>query len=356
MILINSFCYQKLYCKSVTLLVSLTTTYHLNMNQALTPSRNEIMLFLEKEVETTGANYLNPIETNWQPSELLPATHEDSFFEELKTIQGQAENMDYDLLAVLVGDTITEEALPTYETWLGGLQGVRQNEKGGWMSWVRRWTAEENRHGDLLNRYLYLCGRINMPKFEASTQYLIADGFDLDTNGDPYRTFMYTSFQELATNISHRRVATLSKKSGNIILSKICGLIAADEARHANAYKTFISRIFELDTNEMMLAFEDMMRKKIVMPAHALRELGEEVNTFANFSDAAQRLGVYTSVDYVNILKDLITEWNIDGLTNLKENGEKARDYVMRLPDRLTKIAERMIIPSRDLKFNWILG
>lgn len=326
------------------------------MKQALTPSRQEVMLFLEKDVELTGSKYLSSVETNWQPSELLPMTHSESFFEDLKTIQGQAENMDYDLLAVLIGDTITEEALPTYETWLGALEGVKQNIHGGWMKWIRSWTAEENRHGDVLNRYLYLCGRIDMPKFEASTQFLIADGFDLDTNNDPYRTFTYTSFQELATNISHRRVATLAKKSGNTILSKICGMVAADEARHASAYISFINRIFEIDTNEMMLAFEDMMRKKIVMPAQAMRELGGEINTFSNFSDAAQRLGVYTAIDYVDIMRDLIKEWNIENITGLKENGEKARDYLMRLPDRMAKIAERIKVPDRELKFSWIIG
>jgi acyl-[acyl-carrier-protein] desaturase len=326
------------------------------MKQALTPSRQEVMLFLEKEVELTGSKYLSSVETNWQPSELLPMTHSESFFEDLKTIQGQAENMDYDLLAVLIGDTITEEALPTYETWLGALEGVKQNIHGGWMKWIRSWTAEENRHGDVLNRYLYLCGRIDMPKFEASTQFLIADGFDLDTNNDPYRTFTYTSFQELATNISHRRVATLAKKSGNTILSKICGMVAADEARHASAYISFINRIFEIDTNEMMLAFEDMMRKKIVMPAQAMRELGGEINTFSNFSDAAQRLGVYTAIDYVDIMRDLIKEWNIENITGLKENGEKARDYLMRLPDRMARIAERINVPEREMKFSWIIG
>jgi acyl-[acyl-carrier-protein] desaturase len=55
-------------------------------------------------------------------------------------------------------------------------------------------------------------------------------------------------------------------------------------------------------------------------------------------------------------MKELIDEWKIDSLTNLQENGEKARDYVMKLPDRLTKIAERMIIPERELKFSWIHG
>jgi hypothetical protein len=28
----------------------------------------------------------------------------------------------------------------------------------------RQWTGEENRHGDLLNKYLYLSGRVNMRK------------------------------------------------------------------------------------------------------------------------------------------------------------------------------------------------
>lgn len=326
------------------------------MNQALSPGRQDVMRFLEKEVETIGATFLSSPENNWQPGDLLPASNSESFFEEVKTLQGQAENMDYDLLAVLVGDTITEEALPTYETWLGGLDGVYHRINGGWMKWIRSWTAEENRHGDLLNRYLYLCGRIDMAKFEASTQFLIADGFSLDTQNDPYRTFVYTSFQELATNISHRRVATLAKKSGNTILSKICGIVAADEARHASAYKTFINRIFEIDTNEAMLAFEDMMRKKIVMPAQCLRELNGELNTFANFSDAAQRIGVYTAFDYVNILRELLNDWNIANLGNLKENGEKARDYLMHLPDRLEKISERMKNPSRELRFSWIIA
>ena len=28
--------------------------------------------------------------------------------------------------------------------------------------WTRQWTAEENRHGDLMNKYCYLSGRVNM--------------------------------------------------------------------------------------------------------------------------------------------------------------------------------------------------
>ncbi|MBL7773769.1 MAG: acyl-ACP desaturase [Chitinophagaceae bacterium] len=326
------------------------------MNQAITPTRKEVLLFLENEVEQSGRQFLADPETCWQPADMLPTSNSDDFFSAVKEIQEQAENLSYDLLAVLVGDTITEEALPTYETWLGALEGVRDRQQGAWMKWIRAWTAEENRHGDALNRYLYLSGRIDMRSFEASTQYLISDGFNLDIDHDPYRTFTYTSFQELATNISHRRVATLAKKSGNAILAKLCATIAADEAKHASAYIHYIKRIFELDTNEMMLAFEDMMRKKIVMPAQALRELGGITNTFSNFSDAAQRLGVYTAFDYVDILKKLIQEYDIANLKQLKETGERARDYIMKLPDRMHRLAERIKTPETELKFSWIIS
>ena len=210
---------------------------------------------------------------------------------------------------------------------------------------------------DLLNKYIYLSGRVNMRQMEISTQHLIADGMEIGTARDPYRNFVYTSFQEMATNISHRRTATLAKKHGNEQLSKICGVIAADEARHAKAYRSFVTKIFEIDPSEMMIAFEDMMRKKIVMPAHFLRQQGEKIGqSWTHFSDAAQRLGVYTSMDYTNILESLVEEWNIGNMTGLNGAAEKGRDYLMGLPDRFRKVAERSGIKAPiDYQFNWIL-
>jgi acyl-[acyl-carrier-protein] desaturase len=326
------------------------------MTPEISDQRSEVMLHIGTTIDSISDDYLKPIETNWQASELLPLTSDTSFISDLKTIQEQAQNLSYDFLAVLVADTITEEALPTYETWLSGIKGVDQYENNGWMKWLRRWTAEENRHGDVLNRYLYLCGRIDMRQFEASTQYLIADGFDNLAATDPYKNFVYTSFQELATNISHRRVASIAKQEGNNMLSKLCGLVAADEARHAKAYKLFVSKIFELDPSEMMIAFETMMKRKILMPSQCLKQLGSELNIFSNFSDAAQRIGVYTAHDYIDIMQSLIDEWKIETMTGFNEEAEKARDYVMALPKRMTKIADRIVVPKTEYKFNWILA
>jgi acyl-[acyl-carrier-protein] desaturase len=318
-------------------------------------SRKEVLLHVEKYMLKMMPTYLKPIDTNWQPSDFLPDSTSDSFYQDIKILKENAKDLSYDLVAVLIGDTITEEALPTYESWLMTMDDISLDEEGGWVKWNRAWTGEENRHGDLLNKYLYLSGRVDMRQMEISTQYLIADGFDIGTGHDPYRNFVYTSFQELATNISHRRVASLAKKDGDTLLSKMCGVIASDEARHAKAYKDFMSKIFEVDPSEAMIAFEDMMRKKIVMPAHFLREMGMKIGqTFGHFTDAAQRLGVYTAVDYVEIMQQLIEEWKIESMQELNEAGEKARDYIMALPNRLLRVAERMKNPTMDYKFSWI--
>lgn len=326
------------------------------MQHELSALRKEVMQFVGQKLDALVEEYLKPIDQNWQPSDFLPDSSKEAFISDVKLLQESAADLPYDYVAVLIGDTITEEALPTYESWLMDVVGVDQvHEPHGWAKWVRAWTAEENRHGDLLNKYLYLSGRVNMRAMEVSTQYLIADGFDIGTGRDPYKNFVYTSFQELATNVSHRRTATLAKQFGNPHLSKICGVIAADEMRHAKAYKTFVSRIFEVDPSEMMLAFEDMMKKKIVMPAHFLRETGVKMGqTFSHFSDAAQRLGVYTTNDYIEIFDSLLVEWQIENVRDLNEKAEKARDYLVALPNRLRRVAERTKVPELEYQFSWI--
>lgn len=319
--------------------------------------RLEVMKFLEKDIDTFVENYLIPVETIWQPSDMLPDSKKETFFEDLKELREIAKDLPYDFWVVLVGDTITEEALPTYESWLMDVEGVDQVTEGGngWSKWVRHWTGEENRHGDLLNKYLYLSGRVNMREVEITTHHLINDGFDIGTDRDPYKNFVYTSFQELATYISHNRVSQIAKKFGDNKLSKMCKLIAGDEMRHHMAYSEFVDRIFKVDPSEMMLAFQHMMKLKIVMPAHFLRQSGDALgNAFERFSDSAQRIGVYTATDYVDILKKLIEKWQIDKIDGLTSEAEKARDFLMRLPDRMTRISERLVIPEESHIFKWV--
>ena len=91
------------------------------------------------------------------------------------------------------------------------------------------------------------------------------------------------------------------------------------------------------------------------MPANLIRESGGAMgDAFVHFSESAQRIGVYTSTDYVDILNKLIKRWEIDKITNLTDEAEKARDYLMRLPDRMLKLAERMKVSEESYIFKWV--
>lgn len=322
---------------------------------ALDNMRLEVMQTVEKQIDQFVEKYLIPVEDIWQPTDLLPNLQNDNYMDELEQIREEAKELGYDFWVVLVADMVTEEALPTYESWLMDMKGVDQHGRDGWSKWIRHWTGEENRHGDTLNKYLYLSGRVNMREIEKTTQYLINDGFDIGTGRDPYKNFVYTSFQELATNISHKRVGQLAKKKGNKMLSKMCSIIAGDEMRHHLAYREFVKIIFDHDPSEMMLAFHDMMKKKIVMPAQFIRESGQGISeAFENFSNAAQRLGVYTTFDYIDILGKLNDYWEIDKYNSLTDEAEKARDYLMALPERMNRIANRIAVPQDQHQFKWV--
>jgi len=317
--------------------------------------RKEVMKTLEKNIDTFVDKFLIPAEKIWQPTDFLPNSQKDTFIDEITEIQELSKDLSDDFWVVLVGDTITEEALPTYESWLLDIDGISQQPDNGWAKWIRSWTAEENRHGDTLNKYLYLSGRVNMREVEITTQHLISDGFDIGTASDPYKNFIYTSFQELATYISHNNVAKIARKKGHKALAKMSKIIAGDEMRHHVAYTEFVRQIFAIDPSEMMLAFQHMMKHKIVMPALHLREsFCQKGSLFNDFSTVAQRVGVYTGFDYIDILRKINVAWEIEKITGLTVEAEKARDYLLKLPDRMYRITERIIIPKTKFQFKWL--
>jgi acyl-[acyl-carrier-protein] desaturase len=71
------------------------------------------------------------------------------------------------------------------------------------------------------------------------TQHLLVMVLTLELEEIPIKT-LYTSFQELATYVSHNRVAQMAKKYGDNKLSKMCKMIAGDEMRHHHAYSEFV--------------------------------------------------------------------------------------------------------------------
>lgn len=303
-------------------------------------------------------------ENAWQPQDFLPDLTGDDWQEAIKEVRDQAATIPDDVLVVLIGDMVTEEALPTYQTLLNTFEGCDDptgTTDSPWARWSRGWTSEENRHGDLLNKYLYLGGRCDMRSVEVTIQHLITSGFNPGAQKDPYRGFVYTSFQERATKISHGNVGKLARGYGDKNLGKICAQIAGDEGRHEKAYQRFVTEILQRDPDGLLAVFGSMMRGQIVMPAELMSD-GKDADLYKNFSDVAQRLGVYTALDYAEIMDHLVKIWDLEHLEGLSSEGEKEREYLCKLPGRYLKMAERSMNKmskqeAAPLKsFNWIYG
>ncbi|KAI3872598.1 hypothetical protein MKW92_043143 [Papaver armeniacum] len=175
----------------------------------------------------------------WQPHDFLPDPKSDGFYDEISELRERCKEIPDEYLVILVGDMITEEAVPTYQTILTTLDDETGVSSSPWDAWTRAWSGEENRHGDLLSKYLYLSGR---------------GSFTL-------------TFQERATFISHGNTARLGKAHGDIKLAQIS-----------------------------VLAFDDMIKKKITMHAYLMFD-GQDDNLFENYSNVDQRLGVYIAKD-----------------------------------------------------------
>jgi acyl-[acyl-carrier-protein] desaturase len=316
----------------------------------------EVIKSVEHDVEQFINEKMKDPQECWQPTDFLPDFSDPNFNDKIQILQKSIANVPDTVLVSLIGNMITEEALPSYQTFFNLLKGINEERNvsstSAWARWSRLWTAEENRHGDLLNKYLYLSGRVDMKVVEKSIQQLIHNGVDLQTDGDPYHGLIYTSFQERATKITHVNTGKLAYRSGDSALAKICNTIAGEEALHEKAYKFFMGKVFESDPNGGLVAFVNMMKKKIIMPAN-LMDFGTDKRQYLNYVNITQKIGVYTSYDYAGIIDHLVKTWRVDELTGLNDAGNRAQDFLSTLSERYFKLAERMQEPT-ELELVWL--
>ena len=121
--------------------------------------------------------------------------------------------------------------------------------------------------------------------------------------------------------------------------------------------------MFRQDPEGAMLAFADMMRKQIVMPAHLMDDMEHGAknggrNLFEDFSTVAEDLGVYNAEDYCDIMEHLIDRWDVNNRA-VSGDAAEAQEYLMKLPARIRKLSERVgarkaKLPKKEVSFSWI--
>lgn len=188
---------------------------------------------------------------------------------------------------------------------------------------------------------------------------------EIGADNNPCCGFIYTSFQERATFISHGNTARHAKDHGDTTLSKICGIIAADEKRHEFAYTRAVEKLFEIDPDTTMLAFADMMKRKIKMPAGFMFD-GQDRDLFPHYSAVAQNVGIYTTKDYADNVEFFVKRWDVENIVSgLSSEGRQAQEYVCGLAARFRKMEERAQERRRKRKggssstivpFSWIFN
>ncbi|WVZ57299.1 hypothetical protein U9M48_007703 [Paspalum notatum var. saurae] len=310
---------------------------------------------------------LTPVESAWQPYDYLPRSAEGAeaaFTEAVAELRAAAACLPDDVLVCLVGNMVTEEALPTYQSMGNRVDGVGDATGSSalpWARWIRGWTAEENRHGDLLNRYLYLTGRVDMRQVELTTHHLLRNGMEMLAPKSPYHSLIYGAFQERATFISHANTARLATQHGDRTLAKICGVIAADERRHEAGYTKVSAKLFGVDPDGMVRALADVMRGKVTMPGQLMSDgRGGGDTLFARFSAVAHRAGVYTASDYGDLVEHFVRRWRVAELAGgLSGEGRRAQEYVCGLAPkirRMEELAQRRAARGEPglARFSWI--
>jgi acyl-[acyl-carrier-protein] desaturase len=269
----------------------------------------------------------------WFPSDFLPAdetTNEELY---LKQVRERAKGIPLSGRVALALNLITEEGLPHFHR----LIAVHLGNDSFWKNWNFLWTAEEDRHGNVIRDYCRDSRIMNFTAVEKAQFQYVRSGFEPDWDKDPYRVFVYTSAQERATQISHDGTGRVCG-AYEPTLQKILHSIAMDEARHYTFYRSVFSEVLKRDPDEALASAATIL-PSIDMPGHSLRNFNE-------YADVVRRSGIYGPRDYISVVEALIKGWGLDTLCNLKEQGKKAQEKILAIPERLKKVAE--YIESRN--------
>ncbi len=288
----------------------------------------EVLKEIEPDVEQLMAEHKRKRRL-WFSSDFLPADEKSDDNSEglLAKLRDRARSIADSARVAIAMNLLTEEGLPHFHRVLATTLG----SESIWNKWNFLWTAEEDRHGNVLRDYVRDARLFNFAEVESMQFEYVRDGFTPDWERDPYKVFVYTSLQERATQISHQNTG---KRVGDDEpkLKGILKQVASDEARHYSFYRQVFKHILDINPSRALQSALDLL-PSINMP-------GNKMPGFKQMSDIIRRIGIYGPDDYLKIVKEVIQFWDIERLTGLSEEGRKAQEKIMELPQRLEKVAK----------------
>lgn len=99
----------------------------------VTSPQFEVIKSMEGFVKENLSSLLKPVEESWQPSDFLPDLTKEDWREQLVALRERAKELPDDILVVLVGDMITEEALPAVRSFRSLPESCRATQVLGYI-------------------------------------------------------------------------------------------------------------------------------------------------------------------------------------------------------------------------------
>jgi acyl-[acyl-carrier-protein] desaturase len=302
-------------------------------------SKLEVLQDLEEKVRELMEIHERKREL-WFPSDLLgPAPDEDPDAH-VAQLRAQANGIPDPARAALALNLLTEEGLPHFHRLLA----VYLGDDSFWRSWNNLWTAEEDRHGQVLHDYARDTRILQQRKLEEMQFEYLRAGFHPEWDRDPYRVFAYTTVQERATQFSH-------SETGKIVaeyeprLAQVLSQVAKEEARHYTFYRTVFEEILKRDPDQALHS------ASFILPAIDMP--GVTMPGFKDLAEVIRRAGIYGPRDYLRIVQEQIRYWKIESIEGLNELGRKAQEKILGIPARLKRIAEYMETRTKSKTFSF---
>jgi acyl-[acyl-carrier-protein] desaturase len=233
----------------------------------------------------------------WMPGEIVfleSASHE-SFLAHIREWRERASSVPPAVRAAFALNLLTENGLPSYFLLLAEHLGLEYVFK----EWICRWTAEEDRHAQLLGDVARISGLLpNLAALERERFVFLGKPFRPDWHGDPYCLLAYTAVQEELTKIAHGVTSVYLKEHGGQLLAEPSARVASDENHHARFSFGVVKCIADLDPDRMLVSLWHAF-KNFEMP-------GASIPSYRDLADVAMRLGVLTWNHTASVLEKLL--------------------------------------------------
>jgi acyl-[acyl-carrier-protein] desaturase len=294
----------------------------------LTDSPRADALALLEELEPRASELLErhlAVAKEWFPHEYVPWSRGRDF--DVEPWKPEHSTLGDIAQLALEVNLLTEDNLPSYHRLV--YSGFGRGDRA-WLEWVHRWTAEEGRHAIVLRDYLVVTRGLDPVALERARMAHMQRGYTRD-DSQVLRGLAYVALQELATRVSHFNTG---RYAGDPVAERITARIAQDENLHMLFYRELLATAADL--------FPDDTVEAIAVEVESFEMPGAGMADFRRKAAQIALAGIYDMrLHHDQVVLPLVRRWQVFERRDLGERGERARERLAAVIERLDTQAKR---------------